>query len=782
MSHHFRLSLVGLATFRRPLANKKSRFKCHSLSISIDTILPGESFSGNRTLISQGRTFEMGFFSPGNTSNHYVGIWYKGLPQKTPVWVANRNCPVSDPFSSELKLLWDGNLVILASYERQIWSTRLTLLMPNSTSGVLLDNGNFVLMKTSDVSSVVWQSFDHPTDTWLPGAKFVFRTLRSKRTVLVAWRDLDDPATGIFSALPAAEQKFQLTLFNGSEAYWRGSEWGEDDFGLQPSMTVGNTLNFTYVSNENETYSKYSSLAPYNLSRMVLEPIGLLKHLVWAKHIQEWKELWTLPTQMCEIYPFCGASSNCNQSDAPVCDCALGHLGHLKLEDHLGRCKRRNASECRGDRKDHFFHMPRTLLPKNSDSFMAENIDACRLLCLSNCSCSAYAYIANCQIWTDDKFLVQHSPDAALFKDFYVRIAALYWKEESKKKGKPSLIFIAAVVVSLGFLVLLGVSLATIRTRRSARAVDDHLLHFQYRVLKKATKNFSEKIGEGGFSSVFRGALRDSTPIAVKKLANQNQSNKQFLAEVRTIGTIQHINVVQLCGFCAEESKRFLVYEYLKNGSLAAHLFQKGSNTLDWKTRYSIAIGIAKGLEYLHERCRDCIIHCDIKPENILLDSELAPQIADFGLAKLLGRDASSVITTMRGTRGYLAPEWISGGAITSKVDVFSYGKLLFEIISGKRNFEELNSDMRNYVPLQVANSIAKGEEVLPLVDCRLNGLVEMEELCRACRVACWCIQDSEQDRPTMSQVVQILEGLMVVEKPPIPRIFLQIVSYESDA
>ncbi|XP_056171042.1 G-type lectin S-receptor-like serine/threonine-protein kinase At2g19130 [Syzygium oleosum] len=649
--------------------------------------------------------------------------------------------------------------------------------MPNSTSAVLLDNGNFILRKTSDVSSVAWQSFDHPTDTWLPVAKFVYSSHTSKRTVLVAWRDLDDPAPGKFSVISGAEGRFQLTLLNRSEAYWHSSDWTGNDYGHQPSLTVDNVINFTFVSNENETYSKYSSVTPYNLSRIVLEPTGLLKQLVWAKHMQEWKVLWVHPTQKCEIYPFCGASSNCNQSDAPLCDCALGHLDHLKLEDRLGRCKRRSVSECSDDRKDNFFLMPNTRLPKNSDSFMVENIKACCLLCLSNCSCSAYAYTANCQIWTDEKFLVQRLADDGNLRDFYVRIAASDLKEERKKKRKPSSNFItAAVVVSVVFLVVLSVLHVIIRTRRSACAAVDHLMRFEYRVLKKATKNFSEKIGEGGFSSVFRGALPDSTPIAVKKLANPNRSNKQFLAEVRTIGTIQHVNVVRLRGFCAEESKRFLVYEYLANGSLAAHLFQKGSNTLDWKTRYHIAIGIAKGLEYLHERCRDRIIHCDIKPENILLDSELAPQIADFGLAKLMGRDVSHVITTMRGTRGYLAPEWISGGAITSKVDVFSYGKLLFEIISGKRNIEELNSDMRDYLPLQVANSIAKGEEVLPLVDRSLKGLVETEELCRACKVACWCIQDSEKDRPTMSQVVQILEGVMAVEKPPIPRIFLQLV------
>ncbi|XP_056171584.1 G-type lectin S-receptor-like serine/threonine-protein kinase At2g19130 [Syzygium oleosum] len=400
-----------------------------SLSISTDTILSGESLSGNQTLISKGGTFEMGFFSPGNTGNHYIGIWYKGLPQKTVVWVANRNRPMSDPFSSELKLLQDGNLVILSSSKRQIWSIGSTSLVPNLTSGVLLDNGNFILRETSDVS-IAWQSFDHPTDTWLPSAKFGFNKLTSERTILVAWRDLDDPAPGIFSVIPGAEGKGQLSLFNRSEAYWNSSDWTGDVFGLQPSLTEENVINFTYVSNENEAYVKYSSVAPYNLSRIVLEPTGLFKQLVWAKHIQEWKVLWVQPTQRCEVYPFCGASSNCNQSHAPLCDCALGYLDDLKLEDRLGRCKRRSASECSDDRKDNFFLMPNTRFPKNSDSFMVENIEACRLLCLTNCSCSAYAYTANCLIWTDEKFSVQLSANDAVLRDFYVRIAGSGLKEE----------------------------------------------------------------------------------------------------------------------------------------------------------------------------------------------------------------------------------------------------------------------------------------------------------------------------------------------------------------
>ena len=162
-------------------------------------------------------------------------------------------------------------------------------------------------------------------------------------------------------------------------------------------------------------------------------------------------------------------------------------------------------------------------------------------------------------------------------------------------------------------------------------------------------------------------------------------------------------------------------------------------------------------MAYIHEECRDCIIHCDIKLENILLDVDYNPKVADFGLAKLVGWDFSQVLTTMRGTGGYLAPEWLSSEAITPKVDVFSFGKLLFEIILGRRNTNMLNDDS-NYFPTSVANAINKGEEVMMLLDYKLENSDSIEELTRACKVACWCIQDDEKDRPTMGQVVQILE------------------------
>lgn len=161
----------------------------------------------------------------------------------------------------------------------------------------------------------------------------------------------------------------------------------------------------------------------------------------------------------------------------------------------------------------------------------------------------------------------------------------------------------------------------------------------------------------------------------------------------------------------------------MPNGSLDSHLFtEKDSDFLDWKTRYQIALGTARGLAYLHEKCRDCIIHCDIKPENILLDAEFCPKVSDFGLAKLVGREFSRVLTTMRGTRGYLAPEWISGVAITAKADVYSYGMMLYEFVSGRRNSQESEDGKVKFFPSWAAKQIVEGSNLISLLDPRLEG------------------------------------------------------------
>ncbi|KAK3162696.1 hypothetical protein QOZ80_1BG0092590 [Eleusine coracana subsp. coracana] len=309
---------------------------------------------------------------------------------------------------------------------------------------------------------------------------------------------------------------------------------------------------------------------------------------------------------------------------------------------------------------------------------------------------------------------------------------------------------------------------------------DGSLTSFKYRDLQFLTKNFSERLGAGSFGSVFKGVLPGTTTVAVKKLEGFHQGEKQFRAEVSTIGNIQHINLIRLLGFCSEGAKRLLVYEYMPNGSLDKHLFGTNSITLNWKLRCQIAVGIARGLAYLHEECRDCIIHCDIKPQNILLDASFVPKLADFGLAKLLGRDFSRVLTSMRGTIGYLAPEWISGEAITTKADVFSYGMVLFEIISGKRNLDHTETSIKSFFPALVARKLLDGE-VQTLFSPDLIDDANVQELEKTCKVACWCVQDKESSRPTMGHIVKILEGVVDVEMPPVPR-YLGILAESSES
>ncbi|KAA8524509.1 hypothetical protein F0562_010932 [Nyssa sinensis] len=365
----------------------------------------------------------------------------------------------------------------------------------------------------------------------------------------------------------------------------------------------------------------------------------------------------------------------------------------------------------------------------------------CESTWLDDCSCTAYAFDSNgCSIWLGDLLnLKQLSEEDGRGKTLYIRLAASEISNAKNKKG----IVIRAVVGSAAVVILIGFALVVIRRWQMTSV---------------------------GAAKAVEGKLPDSTVIAVKKLESISQGEKQFRAEVSTIGTIKHVNLVRLRGFCSEGKKKLLVYDYMSNGSLDSHLFHgKDSKVLDWKTRYQIALGIARGLAYLHEKCRECIIHCDIKPENILLEALFCPKVADFGLAKVVGREFSRVLTTMRGTRGYLAPEWISGVAITTKADVYSYGMMLFEFLSGRRNSEHSEDGKVKFFPTWAA-SVTAGGDILSLLDHRLEGNANAEEVTRICGVACWCIQDDENHRPSMGQVVQILEGVLDVNLPPIPR------------
>ncbi|MCO5577177.1 hypothetical protein L7F22_031001 [Adiantum nelumboides] len=293
-------------------------------------------------------------------------------------------------------------------------------------------------------------------------------------------------------------------------------------------------------------------------------------------------------------------------------------------------------------------------------------------------------------------------------------------------------------------------------------------LDFPYGALAVATKSFSTNIGQGAFGKVYLGVLLNGSEVAVKVLdASMSHTDEQFMNEIATIGNIHHMNVARLVGFCFQRSKRILVYEYVSNGSLDKYLFPSKQSfsgvVLSWKQRYDIALGIARGLYYMHEECRNCIIHCDIKPQNILLDVAFCPKISDFGLAKLLTKEESRILTQARGTPGYVAPEFwsLGSGRLTSKFDVYSYGVVLLEIIRGRRCFSMLDEVLEEESEEDSWMSVS--------VDRLVEGEADLEQVKVCTLVALWCIQEDPALRPTMSKVVQYLQGTAIPENPPKP-------------
>uniref|UniRef100_A0A7N2N946 non-specific serine/threonine protein kinase n=1 Tax=Quercus lobata TaxID=97700 RepID=A0A7N2N946_QUELO len=289
---------------------------------------------------------------------------------------------------------------------------------------------------------------------------------------------------------------------------------------------------------------------------------------------------------------------------------------------------------------------------------------------------------------------------------------------------------------------------------------------FTYTELKKATKSFTEEIGRGAGGIVYKGVLFDKRVAAIKRLNEVNQGESEFLSEVSIIGRINHMNLIEMWGYCVEGKHRLLVYEYMEHGSLANNLSTKA---LDWEKRFKIAIGTAKGLAYLHEDCLDWILLCDVKPQNILLDSTYQPKVADFGLSKLQNRCVlkNSSFSRMRGTRGYMAPEWVFNMPITSKVDVYSYGIVVLEMVTGKspsRNVHAINDDgeaehkmLVTWVREKMKKAASNTSSLEEIIDPMLEGKHDMVKMKALVQVSLQCVEEDKDARPTMSQVVEML-------------------------
>jgi len=300
-------------------------------------------------------------------------------------------------------------------------------------------------------------------------------------------------------------------------------------------------------------------------------------------------------------------------------------------------------------------------------------------------------------------------------------------------------------------------------------------IRYTYKEIKKMSKGFIEKLGEGGYGSVFKGKLHSGSYVAIKVLRKSKNIGQDFINEVATIGRIHHQNVVQLIGYCAEGSKRALVYEFMPNGSLDKFIFSKEGNMhLTYDTIYNIAIGIARGISYLHHGCEMQILHFDIKPHNILLDEKFIPKVSDFGLAKLYPTNKSVMtVTAARGTIGYMAPElfYTNIGRISDKSDVYSFGMLLMEIASKRKNLNlhaERSSQL--YFPFWIYDQLDREKSI------KIEDITEEDEKNIAKKmmlVSLWCIQLKPNDRPSINKIVEMLEGdIQNLEIPPKPSLY----------
>ncbi|PON39365.1 Serine/threonine protein kinase [Parasponia andersonii] len=344
-----------------------------------------------------------------------------------------------------------------------------------------------------------------------------------------------------------------------------------------------------------------------------------------------------------------------------------------------------------------------------------------------------------------------------------------------------------AGAISCSFVVILGIINAVLymyaknkRDRENRLRIEKFLEDYKafkpsrytYADIKKITNHFKEKLGQGAYGIVFKGKLSNDILVAVKILNISKEKGEEFISEVSTMGRIHHVNIARLVGYCADGFRRALVYEFLPNDSLEKHISPAagGANhSLSWEKLQDIALGIAKGIEYLHQGCEQRIVHFDIKPHNVLLDENFNPKISDFGLAKLCSKDQSIVsMTTARGTMGYIAPEVFSRnfGNVSYKSDVYSFGMLLLEMVGGRKNTSVTDNNTEQiYYPEWIYNLLEEGD------DLRIHIAKEEDAKIaeKLAMIGLWCIQWHPVSRPTMKAVVQMLEGGEELTMPPNP-------------
>ncbi|XP_039125846.1 G-type lectin S-receptor-like serine/threonine-protein kinase LECRK3 [Dioscorea cayenensis subsp. rotundata] len=760
-------------------------FSLHGSSVHSQTIkpniTPGSSINSgtNDSWTSPSGHFSFGFYPTPN--GFFIGVWLQTSSEKTIIWTANRDdTPIT---TGSIRLSFDGRLLWSAAGGQE---TVISNPPEPAAGAAMLDSGNFVLVNSAQ--KVVWSTFSSPTDTIVPG-----QTL-NPNTQLVSSSSENDPSTGRFRLTNQNDGNLVLYPMYSTntidDAYWDSGTY-QIGFLITLNLDVNGVL---YLSGNNSAVVKNltqpktftaSSVEIYH--RAVIDVDGILRvyyHSLMKDGSWETGVEWVALSDKCLVKGVCGLNSYCSLvDDAAVCLCPPGFDFVDSYQRSLGCTRSFSGGDCLKDSNITMVELKNTTWVDKTYSIFPSGMsrDDCEAKCMDDCFCKAVLFKSTGEC--SKQLLPLRYGRMGGNDTVFIKLAAVISNSSSEQHGNnktTTLLLIISVIFSSLFFILLLFAVFLIFVIRHQRKhlhekaslnEESPLKSYSYQELEDATNGFREELGRGAFGVVFKGSIlsiNGEKTIAVKRLQKMvDEGEKEFQREVKAIARTHHRNLVQLLGFCNEGSNRLLVYEYMGNGSLADLLFKRSITGTypNWKQRTKIAIDVARGLHYLHEEVENHIIHCDIKPQNILIDKSENAKISDFGLAKLLMPEQTKTFTGIRGTRGYLAPEWHKNVAITVKADVFSFGVLLFEIICCKRNMEMEEQGMDCTLVEWVYECFEEGD--LRKV---LSGEeeVDMVELERMVMVGLWCVHNDPGFRPSMKNVVPMLEGNMIVPRPPL--------------
>ncbi|XP_071934955.1 G-type lectin S-receptor-like serine/threonine-protein kinase At4g27290 isoform X1 [Coffea arabica] len=758
-----------------------------------DRLSQYQLFNDSSSLTSVGKKFRLGFLTPPNSNLRYLGIWPNEIPVQTVVWVANRNSPLNDA-SGILKIGNDGNLILENSQGKKAWSTNILNISTTATQAQLLDSGNLVLRYESDTKSdqtYLWQSFDHPSDTLLAGMKLGWDIRNGLNRNLTSWKSAEDPSPGEFSLAIDRGIFPQFYLKKGTRKIFRS---GSYDLHILNGTSVRPNVFFKpkFISTPEEAYSEFDPNNEFSI--VVLSYTGTIGFFIWDDKSLVWFDIRTHPGETCENYDSCGPNAICTSYTTQPCSCLTGYVPKAPEDSNMlvssHGCIRKYPLNC--PQNEGFLRMTGIKIPDtvHFNIYSNMNLDDCQKECLKNCSCTAYSTgdssggeNGNCLLWYEDLFDLQRH-DSFNRLTFHVRVTAEDIESSSHPKKKH--LMMVTIPVSVTFPMLIGTLYLVWRKKlyskvvgrkpepRSSSMGELKSPTFDMISIAEATNQFSDsnKIGEGGFGPVYKGQIATGQNIAVKRLSlNSKQGLTEFKNEVSLISKLQHRNLVRLLGCCIHGEERMLIYEYMPNKSLHNYIYDCTTRKeLTWMRRFYIIIGIARGLLYLHRDSRLRIIHRDVKASNILLDSEMNPKISDFGIARAFEEEQLLAKTTrVIGTHGYMAPEYVTNGLYSMKSDVFSFGVLLLEIISGRRNRDFYRPD-HNLNLLGHAWNIWSEGKACHLIDELMEESFNIVEVERCIQVGLLCVQRCPEDRPTMSSVVLMLDSAnMVLPHPKQP-------------